>query len=87
MSRKYLYRVTAEFVDGGYGGQVRYVRTWHYQDKRAAEHRARVCREGLPAMSGFGHPEGDDGRPALPAAEWVRIEKSDPITWPEPATT
>jgi hypothetical protein len=84
---KRLYRVTAEFVDGGYGGQVRYLRTWHYQDKRAAEHRAQVCREGIPEVPGVGH-NGDEGwRPATPAAEWVRVERSNPITWPEPATT
>lgn len=84
---KRLYRVTARFVDGYVDGdgvtRGGYVRTWHYQDKRAAEHRAQVCRDGLPEQSGFG-PNGDDGYlPACPRAEWVHVEESHPVTWPD----
>lgn len=59
---------------------VPFDRTWHYQDKRAAEHRAEVCREGR-----FAVPEDhvSPGRDAIPAADSVSIERSDPITWPE----
>lgn len=87
---KRLYRVTAEFADGFVDAagvtRIGYTRTWHYQDKRAAERRARLCREGLPEQPGFG-PNGDEGyMPALPKAEWVRIDESDPVTWPVPPT-
>lgn len=87
---KRLYRVTAEFADGYVDAdgvtRIGYTRTWHYQDKRAAEHRARICREGLPEQPGVGQ-NGDEGyMPAKPAADRVRVERSNPITWPDTAT-
>lgn len=78
---KRLYRVTARFPDtwiddDGEPFEAHYTRTWHYQDKRAAQHRARVCREGSP-----GRPL--DLIPSLPAAQSVIVEESNPVTWPE----
>jgi len=86
---KRLYRVTAEFTNtyndyADDGDEISIfaagVRTWHYQDKRAAQHRAEISRTGLPAIEG---DHRGPGRNALPAANWVRIEESDPVTWPE----
>lgn len=86
---KRLYRVTARFsdphIDSDGVTRIGYTRTWHYQDKRAAKRRVRTCREGLPEQPGLG-PNGDDGfMPGQPKAEWVRIDRSDPITWPDDA--
>lgn len=85
--RKRLYRVTAGFsdswVDEDGVTQVGYTRTWHYQDKRAASRRAELVREGRPASGGYGHNGDSYFEPAIPKAEWVRVEESHPVTWPE----
>lgn len=71
-----VYRVTGAWPDGT-------VRTRHYMTKRAAEHRARVFREGRRALEEYDHMNGPTEvvGPITPAAT-VTVEASDPIVWP-----
>lgn len=85
--RKYLYRVRAVFTLTSplTGEEIEDERTWHYQSRRSAEQRASKCRDG---WSEEWFTDGGERRITRhQPARSVTFEKSDPITWPEPATT
>ena len=77
MSRnKRLFRVTAVY-ENDFG---EYTRVWHYQDKRAAESRAKHCREGRSEVwisEETNEPAGFIESPA----KRVELTRSAPIVW------
>lgn len=86
MSRKYLYRVHATFVLTSplTGEEIDDDRTWHYQSKASADQRYAKCQNG---WSEEWFTDGGERRITRHApARSVTFEKSDPITWPTPAS-
>lgn len=85
---KRLYRVTAQFSDSWIDEdgvtQIGHTRTWHYQDKRAAEARHRKCRDG---WSDEWFTESGERRVTRhEPARSVTFEVSEPVVWPQLTT-
>lgn len=80
---KRLYRVTAQFSDSYINEdgvtQVDSTRTWHYQDKRAAESRHRKCRDGWTEewFTESGERRATSHAPAVS----VTLEASEPVVF------
>lgn len=80
MSRnKRLFRVTAVYEND----LGEYSRVWHYQDKRAAELRAKHCREGRTEVWISEDTQEPSGF-TEPAAKHVELVRSAPIVWEDP---
>lgn len=67
MRNKFLYRVTASYIEPGFAD-----RTWHYQSKAAAFGRKYRAEQGDSAA---------DGSWCRPPAALVTLERSLPIVW------
>jgi hypothetical protein len=81
--RKHLYRVTATWQhaptsDGDRPADT--VRVRHFQSKQAADRSARDLLAGLPDIPGDGYDY--EGKPAVPPATSVTVERSEPVVWP-----